>query len=237
MNYLIIVGIIGFLILVHEFGHFIFAKIVNVNISVFSVGFGPVLFRRKWHETEYRISLIPLGGYVMPGVKDEKEFFNIPAYKRIIFSAGGPLANIILPLIVLVGISIYSTGMSFASAVYTPITQVLNSVLSIGKAVSLIFSTPEKLSGVVGIIAVGGQIIGSGIFKAINLLIMLSLNLAVFNLLPIPALDGGKILLYLLEKIHPKFLKIQIPVTICGWIFLLVLIAYATFNDIAKLIA
>ncbi|MBN2038470.1 MAG: site-2 protease family protein [Spirochaetes bacterium] len=237
MNYLIIIGIIGFLIFFHELGHFIFAKIVGINIASFSIGYGPVLFRWKRKETEYRISLIPLGGYVMPEVKDEKEFFNIPVYKRMIFSIGGPFANIFLPLIALAGLGIFNSGISFTSVLITPVVQVFSSMLVIINGLSRIFISPERLSGVIGIVAVGGKIVDSGILNAINLLIMLSLNLAVFNLFPIPALDGGKILLYILEKIHPKLKKIQIPVTIGGWLILLVLIVYATYNDIAKLVA
>ena len=237
MNYLIIVGIIGLLVLVHEFGHFIFAKIMNISIAVFSVGFGPAILKWKGSETEYRISLVPLGGYVMPGVKDENEFFKIPVYKRIIFSAGGAVANIVFPIIILMGIGIFNSGLSFTAVLMEPLAQVFKSILYIVNAISLIFISPERLSGIVGIVAAGGQMIDAKLYNALNMLILLSLNFAVFNLLPIPALDGGKIILYILEKVHPKFLKLQIPVTIGGWIILLVLIVYATFNDIAKLIA
>ena len=65
---------------------------------------------------------------------------------------------------------------------------------------------------------------------------MLSLNLAVFNLLPLPILDGGKILMYLLEKIHPWTRKLQLPISIAGWIFIIFVMIYATVMDVGKLI-
>ncbi len=66
---------------------------------------------------------------------------------------------------------------------------------------------------------------------------MISLNLMVFNLLPIPGLDGGKILLALLERIHPKLLKVQVPLTIIGLVFILGLMIYATIMDIGRLLS
>ncbi|MGQ3684801.1 MAG: RIP metalloprotease RseP [Candidatus Loosdrechtia sp.] len=60
---LVIVGI-GLLIFIHELGHFLMAKKIGVRVYAFSLGFGPALFKKQWGETEYRLSLIPLGGYV-----------------------------------------------------------------------------------------------------------------------------------------------------------------------------
>ena len=63
-----------FLILFHEFGHFLAAKLFGVKVESFSVGFGPILIHKKIHGTDYRISLFPLGGYC--GMKGEKDFQN-----------------------------------------------------------------------------------------------------------------------------------------------------------------
>jgi regulator of sigma E protease len=101
MQYIIALLLIGFVILVHEFGHFIAARIVGVPIKIFSIGFGPKIWAVKQRETEYRIAMIPLGGYVMPDVEDDKEFLALPLYKRIVMTAGGPLASIICPCSVL----------------------------------------------------------------------------------------------------------------------------------------
>ena len=56
--------LLGVLIFVHEFGHFIIAKLLGVKVLKFSLGFSPVMIKRKWGETEYMLSWIPLGGYV-----------------------------------------------------------------------------------------------------------------------------------------------------------------------------
>ena len=72
---LVIVGI-GLLIFVHELGHFLMAKKIGVRVLAFSLGFGPALFKKQWGETEYRLSLFPLGGYVKlagEGPEEEKK--------------------------------------------------------------------------------------------------------------------------------------------------------------------
>lgn len=70
---LVIVGI-GLLIFVHELGHFLMAKKIGVRVLAFSLGFGPALLKKQWGETEYRLSLFPLGGYVkLAGEGPEEE--------------------------------------------------------------------------------------------------------------------------------------------------------------------
>ncbi|TVM04239.1 MAG: hypothetical protein CV087_00955 [Candidatus Brocadia sp. WS118] len=70
---LVIVGI-GLLIFVHELGHFLMAKKIGVRVLAFSLGFGPAIFKKQWGETEYRLSLFPLGGYVkLAGENPEEE--------------------------------------------------------------------------------------------------------------------------------------------------------------------
>ena len=71
MSYLIypvaFIFILGSAVVLHEFGHFIVAKLFKIRVETFSVGFGPRLFGRKWGHTDYRVSAIPLGGYVKLG--------------------------------------------------------------------------------------------------------------------------------------------------------------------------
>ncbi|NUO09183.1 MAG: RIP metalloprotease RseP [Candidatus Brocadia sp.] len=70
---LVIVGI-GLLIFIHELGHFLMAKKIGVRVFAFSLGFGPAIFKKRWGETEYRLSLFPLGGYVkLAGESPEEE--------------------------------------------------------------------------------------------------------------------------------------------------------------------
>ena len=59
-----IVFLLGFLIFIHEGGHFLAARLSKVKVEEFSIGFGPKIFKKKGKETEYSLSLIPFGGYV-----------------------------------------------------------------------------------------------------------------------------------------------------------------------------
>ena len=109
----IIAGIVvlGVLIVVHEFGHFIFAKRLGVGVLKFSVGFGPKLIGRTFNETEYVLSAVPLGGYVkMIGEDPEPEtgevdprvsFAHQSLWKRILIVAAGPVFNIFFAFLML----------------------------------------------------------------------------------------------------------------------------------------
>src|SRR3989304_5548718 len=97
-NVLLVIAGIGLLIFIHELGHFLVAKKIGVRVLAFSLGFGPALFKKKWGETEYRLSLVPLGGYVKlagEGPEEEKtgaswEFSSKSAGQRAsVFVAGG----------------------------------------------------------------------------------------------------------------------------------------------------
>jgi regulator of sigma E protease len=102
--------ILGSAVVLHEFGHFIVAKLFKIRVETFSVGFGPRLFGRKWGHTDYRISAVPLGGYVKLGGDEsnaplegtgasdipEHEMFNLrPRWQRILVALAGPVMNIL----------------------------------------------------------------------------------------------------------------------------------------------
>lgn len=234
MNYFIVVFLIGLLILVHELGHFLAARWTKIPIARFSVGFGPKMWGYKKGNTEYWLSLIPIGGYVLPEIENEAEFFQIPIYKRIVFSIGGPAANVILPLFCFGIINTMVSGFSLSGVFIKPFIQTFTLFMNLLAAIPLVFSNSDQLSGVVGIVVQGGQFVGADVLKALSFSVFLSLNLAVMNLLPIPALDGGKIILYLLEKIHPKFLRLHIPLAIAGWLLIIGLMVYTTVLDIGR---
>ncbi len=77
MSYLIMFMLISFLILFHELGHLIAAKLSNIPIELFSVGFGPKLWSFRKGQTEYRISSLPIAGYVLPKMEDLDDYFQI----------------------------------------------------------------------------------------------------------------------------------------------------------------
>ncbi len=110
--YLFGILLLGIVVLVHEFGHFIVARLCGVRVEVFSIGFGRALFKKKIGDTEYRISLVPLGGYVkMLGEStsdvetvDEKEIeFSFSAKKwwqKVLIVCAGPVFNLIFAFLV-----------------------------------------------------------------------------------------------------------------------------------------
>ena len=104
--------VLGFMILIHEFGHYAAAKYFGVRVEVFSIGFGKRLFGFTKGDTDYRISAIPLGGYVkMSGENpmddrtgDPGEFLSHPRWQRFIVALAGPVMNIMLAIALLTGV-------------------------------------------------------------------------------------------------------------------------------------
>src|SRR6516162_11279921 len=103
--------LIGVMVVVHEFGHFAVAKLCGVRVEAFSIGFGPRLFGIKRGDTDYKICLLPLGGYVkMTGenpsegepVNDPGAFTAHPRWQRMLIGVAGPVANFILAFVLMV---------------------------------------------------------------------------------------------------------------------------------------
>jgi regulator of sigma E protease len=103
--------VLGIMVLVHEFGHFAVAKLCGVRVEVFSIGFGKRLFGFRHGDTDYRLSLLPLGGYVKmsgesPGeasTGDPAEFNAHPRWQRILIGLAGPVCNFLLALALMTG--------------------------------------------------------------------------------------------------------------------------------------
>src|SRR5580704_5135324 len=118
--YLIVgVGLVlGVMVLIHEWGHFVAARLCGVRVDVFSIGFGPRLFGWKKGPTDYRVSALPLGGYVRMAGQDlsevdagEKpptgapdELMSKPRWQRALISFAGPAVNLIFPVFLLTGL-------------------------------------------------------------------------------------------------------------------------------------
>jgi regulator of sigma E protease len=107
-----VVVVLGFMILIHEFGHYAVAKWLGVRVEVFSIGFGKRLLGFRKGDTDYRISAIPLGGYVkMSGENpmdertgDPAEFLSHPRWHRFLIAIAGPSMNILLAIFLLTGV-------------------------------------------------------------------------------------------------------------------------------------
>jgi len=111
--------VLGVLILVHEWGHFVVARLFGVRVDVFSIGFGPRLFGWKRGATDYRISAFPLGGYVRMAGQDPSEIdsgdqapkpteapdelMSKKRWQRSLISLAGPVVNLIMPIVLLGG--------------------------------------------------------------------------------------------------------------------------------------
>lgn len=112
-----IVLVLGVMILVHEWGHFIVARLFKVRVDVFSIGFGPRLFGWKRGATDYRVSALPLGGYVRMAGQELSEIdsgqqgptgapdevMSKPRWQRALISFAGPAVNLIMPVLLLGG--------------------------------------------------------------------------------------------------------------------------------------
>lgn len=347
--------VIGVLILVHEFGHFIMAKKIGVKVEEFAIGFPPRLFSKKKGETEYSINAIPLGGYVkmlgeLEHSKDKRAFENQTPGKRFSIAVAGVVMNLILAWFILtigfaVGMSpVVSSpdtipGKKLSSEIIvadfesdSPAKQAglevgdiilgatingestnFNSIKDLqsfssehkGQAISLkykrddavsektleeldgdaplgvvivekaivrvpwykapyvalhetyeiikltfeffgsfvskLFSTGKVEQGVGGPVAIyvyTGMAVKAGVMVLLQFVALLSINLAVINILPFPALDGGRLVFIVLEKIFRKRVvkeKVENTIHLVGYALLILLIVAITYRDIANL--
>jgi len=123
---------VGGLIFVHELGHFTVAKLLGVKVLRFSIGFGPRLFGIKRGETEYRIALLPLGGYVKmagddpsaePSPEDRgRGFLEQPPWKRLVIALAGPGFNLAFPVVVYIAAGLAQNGQEVPAAVVGTVT-------------------------------------------------------------------------------------------------------------------
>src|SRR3569833_240873 len=111
--------LVGLMVVVHEFGHFIVAKLCGVRVEAFSVGFGPRLFGIRYGDTDYKVCLLPLGGFVKMtgetpdgiqtgagpenvGDHDPGSFMNHPRWQRMLIGVAGPVSNFVLAFVLMV---------------------------------------------------------------------------------------------------------------------------------------
>jgi regulator of sigma E protease len=114
-NLLAFIFILGAAVVIHEFGHFIVAKMLKIRVETFSVGFGPRIWGRKWGTTDYRLSAVPLGGYVKLGGDEsnapiegegasdiplEEQFTLRPRWQKFLVAVAGPVMNILTALLI-----------------------------------------------------------------------------------------------------------------------------------------
>ena len=127
LGFLIAIFIFGILIFIHEFGHFLLAKLSGIGVEIFSIGFGSEICGFTIGNTRYRISLIPFGGYCkLKGENEEKDkdepdaMYNRPAYARLLTVIAGPLFNFLFAFVIM--FALFSFG--FKEQIIAPYIEV-----------------------------------------------------------------------------------------------------------------
>ena len=250
INAIKIIFLLGFLVLIHEGGHFLVAKLCKVKVNEFSIGFGKAIWKKQGKETLYSLRGVPLGGFVqMEGESedsnDARAFTNVSIPKRVAIVAAGAIVNIVFGILIYF-LLVSIIGLQFAdpskdtilNRIYYGGINTWEFILSIFDSIKMLFTngiSVEQMTGPVGI----SQIVveASGFANYIYVLAVISVSLGVTNLLPIPALDGGKIVLLIVEAIRRKkvTLETEAKITLIGFSLLIALSLYVTYHDVIRI--
>ncbi len=329
--------VFGVLVTVHEFGHFITAKMTGMRVDEFAIGFGPNIFQKKYGETLYSLRIIPLGGYnKIAGMEpdepaDEGAFKSKPIPARMLVILAGALMNFLLPVILFTGIfavngmdvpvnkpvlgsvmpgkaaieaglqpgdSIIAVGgkkvstwndmvielnsygenevtltverngtvkdyamtpeydKEYGKALVGISPQLEHRAFGIFESLEMGFkytqyimvmmidglykivtgAAPADVTGPIGIAKIAGEAAENGFMPLLSLVAILSINLGIINLLPLPALDGGHFVLLILEALRGKPLgeKAATMIQSIGVCLILSLTVWALFSDISR---
>lgn len=234
-----IVVILGFLVLIHEAGHFLVARLCKIKVQEFAIGFGPIIWKKETKNTKYAVRLIPLGGFVnMLGEEEQSDeegsFSKASVPKRIAIVAAGGLVNIIFAILLYVILLWIITG-NFIVAIGSS----GDLVIAMWDTIKLLFTggvSVDNLMGPIGISQVVAQT--SGVIDFFYIMAIISVSLGFTNLLPFPPLDGGKILIYIIEAIRRKPMKqdFELKLQMLGFLVLITLSIYVAVNDVGRLV-
>ncbi len=357
ITFITFVLVLGFLVLVHELGHFVSAIKLGVDVEEFGIGFPPKIFSIKRKGIVYSLNLIPLGGFVKikgesgdEDKNDPRSFANQKAWKKSIILSAGVFMNLVSAFVLLsigfylglpqaidrniqdknityqgvvimevmenssadksgleigdyiisindkeldqaddvydsissniadnseniklvikrrgeekefdikptimennsqpiIGIGLIDTGIvnySFLGSIIhgfnVTIAMIKNIIIAFGELLWNLITgqgLAQELSGPVGVAIISGQVAKMGWIYVLQFAAILSINLGIINILPFPALDGGRLLFVAIEKIRGKKIppKIEALIHNTGFILLLLLILVVTFRDIGK---
>lgn len=239
INAIKIIFLLGILVFVHEGGHFLIAKLCKIQVNEFAIGFGKIIWSKKYKSTIYEIRIIPLGGFVrMEGEetpsKVEGSFSEAKTWKKIIIVAAGGIVNIIFAIIIFFFLVIIYYKYPLKEALYVT----GNYAFSVIETIKILISGNVGINEFVGPVGISNIIVQTTDFaNYIYLISAVSLSLGITNLLPIPPLDGGKILIYIIEAIRRKPFKeeTEVAIQMTGFIFMIAISIFVLLNDIGKL--
>ncbi len=236
------------IVLVHELGHFIAARRSGIKVYEFSIGFpfSPrliTLFHQK--ETAFTVRLLPLGGFVSfskEGDEEDAGLFRASYGKRAAVLIAGSLFNVLFAFIIFTFVFVKGKGLDPVGAIVLSgqtVWQILSATAAFLLAAVTGQGTMEGLSGPVGIAVMAGRAAGKGFLNLCYFSGALSMSLGIMNLFPLPALDGGHLVMLLIEGLRRKPLSpktYQLATCVGLGIFLLLTVA-VTCKDVVKLIA
>lgn len=238
INAIKVIFLLGILVFIHEGGHFIVAKLCKVKVNEFALGFGKAIWKKKIGDTEYALRLIPLGGFVrLEGEEAPSEndgsFSKAPNWKKILILVAGGLVNIIFAIILFFLLVVFYYKYPIKNA----LDIAGQFAYSIVEMLKMLFSGNTKVEDFTGPIGISNVIVQTkGLADYIYLISAVSLSLGVTNLLPVPPLDGGKILIYIIESIRRKPFKeeTQVAIQMTGFLLIMALSVFVMINDIGK---
>jgi membrane-associated protease RseP (regulator of RpoE activity) len=243
----ILVVILGFGLLIglHELSHMLTAKAFGVKVLRFSFGFGPRLLGFLFKGTSYELRLLPLGGFVQfkgedPSKNEKNGFFSIAWYKRALVALAGPVMNLFLGLAIVFTLLLVNQWPILAAVKRTGeiswfvISKTLEWIAGLFTATSNV----SDMSGPIMVTKIMVQSLKESVIQFFFMLSIVSLSLGLFNLFPVPGLDGGHVFLYTIEGIRGKKLsnKVYEIWGILSLILLGLLMTFVIWQDISKLI-
>lgn len=233
-SYVVAVAVMGLLVLVHEAGHFLVARRAGIAVAEFSVGVGPRLLGFHRAGTAWTLRLIPLGGYVRWAEDGEALFNDAPARTRAWVLLAGPLANLLFAAVALV--LLYGPVLGYGQATLPAVTRAFGYMLSAwaGGLLGLFSGSAADLAGPVGITRAVASNASSGLDYLLWTVAALSFNLTLFNLLPLPVLDGGRLLLLAVERVRRRALDPLVEgwIHAAGFLFFVLLFVVTMVKDL-----
>lgn len=329
---------LGLVVFIHELGHFLACRLLNIRVEEFSIGFGKLLFKWGKGETQYSLRLIPLGGYVKPAgefyareaeINDDREFAAKPWYSRAFMVFAGAGMNYVLAFVIFFGVVVsiglpinnpekvppvvgeilenypaYTSGLKQGDLITSvngneiqnwkqlveniakaqnqvildykrgeetaSVTLPLDEKKKIGVSLEPVYekvgffnaikvaahqcyywtaisitTIAERIwhkqapdvAGPIGIFEIVGKGVHSGAEDYFFLIGLISVAIGMFNLFPIPILDGGHIVFFIIEGIRGKRVKEKTlyNASSVGAVLLLSLVLYATYSDIKRI--